>query len=473
MKLALTFTENNPYSRCGIFIKHASPKVWLTEMKRMQLKLSDCIVYPCPGLEANSISGVLLIFKTAQNKIDVDANVCIQKVHTNFYIPENTQLNMALTNEEYDKLLNGKPHFFHHEFGMIELTEELRWETILNPPIAQFPVIETPAKGVKIPTEVKAFSIEIEEAEEEDALGNPFGDKNIDPEDMPFDMKKVLQGNNIEVEKYLTYLEKNPDAALKMAIPLDMMGTSRGKAYAKYKFKSNFFESLGFGNASDSTKSKGKTILGILAVIFIFWLGYEVVHNIKQRQIEVVVGETNFSSDTEEKPLQEDIVIASDDPDTETTRHDNRNTTSNKLKETPPSAVNMLLKSFGIAVVFVIFFILIGYFVMSRKESATKRKVTKNKSPSWLDLPEDNELFSFNEEEKTKENSFYFGGDELSLKNKIIIIIAIVGLLIYLFYPMLKLKKIGIFFVILAGFLVLRLLYILLNKNKTFVDENT
>lgn len=467
MKLALTFTENNPYSRCGLFIKHTSPKVWLTEMKRMQLKLSDCTAYPCPRLEANSVSGVLLIFKTAQKKIDVGANSCIQKAHANLYIPENAQLNMALTNEEYDNLLNGKPHFFHHQFGLIELTEELHWETILNAPIAQFPAIETPAKGVKIPAEVKAFSIEIEEAEEEDALGNPFDHQNAESKDLPFDMKKVLQGNNNEVEKYLAYLEKNPEAALQMAIPLDMMGTSRGKAYAKYKFKSNFFESLGFGNASDSTKSKGKTILGILAVIFIFWLGYEVVHNIKQRQIEVVAGETHFSSDTEEKTLQENTVL-------ESTEINGGEEWSGNTTPIPKPAQETSIIPILITFVFILgTLLLFFYFYVPKKATHASKNALKNKSPSWLDLPEENELFSFTEEEKTKENSFYFGGDELPPKNKIIIIIAIIGLLIYLFYPLLALEEIGIFFIILTGFLVVRWLYILVNKNKTFVDDNT
>ncbi len=466
MKLALTFTDNNPYPSGGIFIKHASPKVWLTEMKRMQLKLSDCSVYPCPGLEANSVSGVLLLFKTAQKKIDIGSNISIQKAHTNFYIPENTQLNMALTNEEYDKLLNGNPHFFHHKFGMMELTEELRWETILQPPIAQFPTMETPAKGVKIPTEVKAFSIEIEEAEEEDALENPFGDATIDPEDLPFNMKKVLKGNNEEIEKYLKYLAQNPDAALKMAIPLDMMGTSRGKAYAKYKFKSNFFESIGFEDISEQTKSGIKTILGILAIIFIFWLGYTVVNEVKQRQIEVVAGETTFSSDSEEKPLQEDVVP-------ESTEINSGEEWTRSATPTPKPAEETSMIPILVTLIFILAtLILLMYFFKNKKAKHASKNTLQNKSTSWLDLPDDSEHFSFDEDDAQKESGFYFGGNELSIKNKIIIIFIIIGLLIYLFYPMLQTNEIGTVFALLAAFIVLRLLYLLLNKNKTIIDDN-
>ena len=271
MKLALQFIDHNPYPRCGIFIKHASPKVWLQEIQRMQLKLADCKAYACPSLEANGISGVLLILKTAQKNIDVGNNSIVQKAHANLFIPENTTLNMALTDDEFATILHGVPHFFHHEFGFIELNEELDWTAIIQNPTEQFPTIESPAKGVKIPEKVISFSIEIEEAEESETLGNPFGEEEVDPKDLPFDMKKVLEGNNAEVEKYLNYLEKNPDAALKMAIPLDLMGTSRGKAFAKYKFKSNFFESIGFGDAG-GRKTFLRGLVTLVAIALLFWV---------------------------------------------------------------------------------------------------------------------------------------------------------------------------------------------------------
>lgn len=478
MKLALQHTDNSPYARCGIFIKHASPKVWLEEITRMQLKLSDCTIYPCPGENANSISGVLIIFKTAQKRVEVYNNLCVQKVQTGFYIPENTELNMSLTQEEYTKILQGKPHFLHHQYGFIELKEEVQWETILQIPNEQFPTIETPAKGVHIPMKVTAFSVEIEEKETESTLENPFGDEKVDPQDLPFDMKKVLEGNNKEVDKYLKYLEKNPEAALKMAVPLDMMGTSRGKAFAKYKFKSNFFESIGLGNSSEKTKSGIKTVLGILAIIAIFWIGSYVVDQVKNKQVKVVPGQTRIVSSDANGISEEPVVIEVNKTNSETlpTEADTRNGddftgTSNKYKEDEERVTNMVLKGFLIFIAFVFGFIVLGYFITSRKKKTSKVK-SKNKKPSsWMDLPEENELFSFKDEPETYGSNFYFGGNELSIQSKILIVILLAVLILYLFYPMLTTPGIGTIFVVIAGFIVVRLLYSLINKNKNIIDD--
>lgn len=480
MKLALQHTDNNPYPRCGIFIKHASPKVWLEEITRMQLKLSDCIIYPCPGENANSISGVLIIFKTAQKRVEVYNNLCVQKVQTGFYIPENTQLNMSLTQEEYTKIVQGKPHFFHHQYGLIELKEEVQWETILQVPNEQFPTIETPAKGVHIPMKVTAFSVEIEEKETESTLENPFGDEKVDPQDLPFDMKKVLEGNNKEVDKYLKYLEKNPEAALKMAVPLDMMGTSRGKAFAKYKFKSNFLGSIGFGNSSEKLKSETKIILGLLALVVIYWVGSYAFDQVNKKSIEVVPGQTRIVSSDSNEISEEPVVFEVNKTNSETlptetdtgirSREDATNT-NNKYKKDEERVTNMVLNGFLIFIVFVIGFIILGYFITSRKKKTSKVKSKSKKPTSWMDLPEENELFSFNDESETRGSSFYFGGNELSLQSKILIAVIIAALLTYLFYPMLKNPGIEGIFLLIAGFIVVRLLYSLINKNKNIIDD--
>jgi len=480
MKLALQHTDNSPYTRCGIFIKHASPKVWLEEIKRMQLKLSDCTLYPCPGTEANSISGVLIIFKTAQKKVDVMQNLCVQRVQTGFFIPENTKLNMALRQEEFAKLLKGKPHFFHHQFGLIELEEEVQWEELLNVPEEQFPKLETPAKGVNIPMQVTAFSVEIEEEETEKELNNPFSSEQIDPKHLPFDMKRVLEGNNKEVEKYLKYLDKNPEAALKMAVPLDMMGTSRGKAFAKYKFKSNFFDDIGLGNISEQTKTNLKTVLGILAIIAVFWIGYYVVDQVKKQQVEVVTGKEQFNSENNRKFSLEGVLEEGGKTTSETLPIDNEtdtdtgnyNITNEHNKEATPSPTSTLIKSFGIGIVCLIAFIVFVLYFTSKKVKDTKTKSkSDNKPTSWMDLPEENELFSFTEEVENKESDFYFGGNELSIQSKILLVIMLISLLIYLFYPMLTKPGIGTIFFLMTIAFVIRLLYLLTNKNKTIIDD--
>ncbi|WP_430409007.1 hypothetical protein [Kordia sp.] len=468
MKLALQFIDHNPYPRCGIFIKHASPKVWLQEVKRMKLQLSDCTAYACPSMEANGISGVLLILKTAQKNIDIGNNITIQKVHENFFIPENTALNMALTDEEFTKLVNGSPHFFHHEFGMIELNEVLNWATIIQNPQEQFPTIETPAKGVKIPTQVASFSIEIEEVEEVEALENPFGSEEVDPKDLPFDMKKVLEGNNAEVAKYLNYLDKNPDAALKMAIPLDMMGTSRGKAFAKYKFKSGFFESLGFGKTDGKVINYLKIVFAVLAIVVLFWIGYEALNAVKETRYKKEV--VNPYEDIEPTPDTETTYTKDEDTDTDVDLSDTRQR-EEQLEPTPESSIIQTILAI-IAILALLLFI--RYLLLYGKQKEQKKPLEKKHS--WLDLPDESELFDIHDDESEDKNqrksAFYFGGNEISAKNKIFLTIIIIGLLVYLFYPILNKDGFPGTFGVIAAFIVLRMLYTLLNRNKKFDQDD-
>jgi hypothetical protein len=454
MKLALKFIDNNPYARCGVFIKNPSPIFWLQEIKRMQLSLSDCTAYACPGLEANRISGVLLILKSAQKNIEVGNNSCVQKAHTNFFIPENTELNMALTDEEFSKLLNGIPHFFHHEFGLIELKEILDWSSIIQNPTAQFPTIETPSKGVTIPTSVNAFSIEIEEEEAAEALENPFGTEEVNPEEVPFDMKKVLEGNNAEIDKYLAYLEKNPEAALKMAIPLDMMGTSRGKAFAKYKFKSNFFESLGFGDSIGNIPKSIRLLFVIITIMLLCWIGYEILNAVKETR-----------SNDEIEHLYEDVELTND---LDVAYTDSGNSTT--PEETQPITENNSLQNTLLIIAIVVFALLIWYLVRYRKGKARKMKLEKQHS--WLDLPDESELFDLNEDVQDNKSAFYFGGDEVSFRGKIIIFIALLGLIVYLFYPIINKGGFSLVFGIFAGITVIRMLYTLLNKNRKFDGDD-
>ncbi|KAB8153147.1 hypothetical protein EZY14_012270 [Kordia sp. TARA_039_SRF] len=482
MELALQHINDNQYPRCGIFIKHASPKVWLQEITRMQLKLSECTLYPCPALEANSVSGVLVIFKSAQRKIDIQRHMCVLKAHTGFYIPEFTRLNMSLTLDEFTKITQGKPHFFHHEFGLIELTEEVRWETLLQFPKEEVLAIEKPAKGVHIPMSVTAFSVEIEEAETEKELENPLGNEKINTKDLPFDMKKVLEGNNKEVEKYLKYIEKNPEAALKMAIPLDMLGTSRGKAFAKYRFKSNFFDSLGFENVSERTKTGIKTVLGVLAIIAIFWLGSFLVDTYKRNQVEVKQGTTTVTIspkiNQEKLTAEEKEILALDQKFLDSIQQESQNESvdrSNTSVDTNEKTADSSLKT---TLLFIIFILIIGIIILSviaRKRKRTRKIAEQKNTSSWMNLPEESSFFSFDEKEKEENKykgfSFYFGGNELSPISKIVIVLMLLAVVAYLLYPMISNENTKTIFIIIAIGFIIRMLYDLLNKNKLYSDD--
>jgi hypothetical protein len=287
---------------------------------------------------------------------------------------------------------------------------------------------------------------------------------------LPFDMKKVLKGNNAEVEKYLKYLAQNPEAALKMAIPLDMMGTSRGKAYANLRFKSNFLESIGLGNISDQTKSNIKTIFGIIAILFIFWIGYKTIHTIKHNQVEVVAGTTTVSSGTNEEPIEEDLVIATENTSENNNSIAKEDRNSSAVSQNLPSSNTNIVQNIILLFAIIVLAVLIIFLVKYQKKKTVA--ATKDKKTGWLDLPKESELFSFTEEEKHNGVGFYFGGNELSMKQKIIVFLILLGLIAYLFYPVINKEGFPVILWVLGGIIVLRMLYTLLNKNKKFSEDD-
>jgi hypothetical protein len=130
------------------------------------------------------------------------------------------------------------------------------------------------------------------------------------------------------------------------------------------------------------------------------------------------------------------------------------------------SFLRMVLYFVVFVFLFLGIFILIGYILSNRKSGAK----SKNKPVSWMDLPEESKLFSFTETSKT-ELDFYFEGNEISVLGKIIIFILLIALLVYLFYPMLSVPRLGTVFFIISACIVLRLFYLLINKNKSIIDD--
>lgn len=484
MKLALEFIDHNQFPFCGIYIKHPSPKMWMQEITRMQISLADCVVYPCPGMEANTISGAFIMIKNFKKTIAIGAHSYVQKVHESLFIPENTQLSMALTNEEMSSLFGNTPHFFHHQLGLIELNDTVQWEELLEYEEEVFPTIETPAKGVKIPQVVHSFSIEIEEVEEEaELLGNPF-EGGEGSEDLPFDMKKVLQGNNQEIAKYLAYLDKNPEAALKHAIPLDMLGTARGKAFAKYKFKSGFFESLGmdfsFGRKNGKGNNKLFTIGMIIVMIVAVFLFIRSFTNpsVPDEPVEPTYEVTEVEEQlNDEQKVVPPIFNAGDSIKID--REANEAMLRKLLDRNKPKPKSNLIGRILILIAIMVILSLLFSFNSEKKTHVKSKEINLdtagvNQKNNWMDLPEENELFDIKdvEEQEKKESAFYFGGDELTSQQKGVVIVVILVLLAYLFYPMLNVNGLGAIYAIITLGIVLRMLYVLVNKNKQFVDDD-
>lgn len=116
---------------------------------------------------------------------------------------------------------------------MVKLNEEIDWLSIIENPKTGSEKVMKASKGVQIPKEIKSFTVEMNDAKVLKALQKSQTQEEW-MKDLPFDMKKVLAGNKKEIKKYLKYIEKYPDRAVKLGVPLDLLGTSRGGWFWKF-----------------------------------------------------------------------------------------------------------------------------------------------------------------------------------------------------------------------------------------------
>ena len=142
----------------------------------------------------------------------------------------------------------------HPEFGLVKLNEEIDWISIIQNPKQSENKIRKPSNGVKIPQKIESYTVEMDDEKVLESLQKPQTEEEW-MKNLPFDMKKVMAGNKKEIEKYLNYIEKYPDRAVDLGIPLDVMGTSRGDGFAKFKFENTWFGKFFGGDSSDGPNS--------------------------------------------------------------------------------------------------------------------------------------------------------------------------------------------------------------------------
>ncbi|MEP7094012.1 MAG: hypothetical protein ABI793_08130 [Flavobacterium sp.] len=236
MELKLNINTKNTYPKGGIFIKNAAAEVWLHEIQSMGLALDDVNVFPVPGMRANELSGCLIVFNQSTSKIgDIGKNNFYQLAANKLFIPENTFVSPELTEEEWYKLFSEKYHFLHPETGLVELEDEINWTDLIQFPKSKEIVITEPSKTVSIPQFITSMRIEVDQEKILEGIENPVSEEEM-IEKLPFNMKKLLNGNNREMDKFLAYLEKNPEVAMKLGVPLDTLGTGRGGNAGSFSF---------------------------------------------------------------------------------------------------------------------------------------------------------------------------------------------------------------------------------------------
>jgi len=263
MELRIKPFPKNNYPKKGLLIKGASPLIWLSEMERLGIDLNEVRSFPIPANEPNVLYGCFLIFQHAAPG-EIGRNSYFQCVDHKLFIPENTDFYPRINPEDWENI-NSEFLIIHPEFGLVKLIEEIDWLSIIQAPKPSESIITKPLNGVKIPHEIVSYTIEMDDEKILESLQNPKTEEEW-MKDLPFNLQKVMKGNKKEIEKYLKYIEKYPDRAVDLGVPLDVMGTSRGNGFTKFKFENSWLGKL-FGGGNSTYSDNYRWIFWVVLII--------------------------------------------------------------------------------------------------------------------------------------------------------------------------------------------------------------
>lgn len=252
MELRIKPFPKNSYPKKGLLIKGSSPFTWLHEMEILGIDLDQVRSFAIPSNEPNGIYGCFLVFNGSAPD-EIGRNAYFQCVDDKLFIPENTIFYPKVNPEDW---LNTNAEFLimHPEFGLVKLNEEIDWISLIQHPEQAKDTIRKPSNGVKIPQKIESYTVEMDDDKVLEALEKPKTEEEW-MKNLPFDLKKVMAGNKKEIEKYLNYIEKYPDRAVDLGVPLDVMGTSRGDGFGNFKFGNPWLDKLLGGKGNEGNGS--------------------------------------------------------------------------------------------------------------------------------------------------------------------------------------------------------------------------
>ncbi|WP_294214638.1 APC family permease [uncultured Chryseobacterium sp.] len=256
MELRIHPFPKNTYPRKGLLIRGAAPMAWLHEIEILGIDLTMVRSFPVPANEPNILYGCFLVFQH-EAPAGIGKNAYFQCVDDQLFIPEYTLFFPKVSPEEWSAA-GAELLLMHPEFGMVKLNEEIDWLSLISDPLPSEAKIRKPSAGVKVPQEIKSYAVEIDDEKTLEALQKP-GTEQEWMNNLPFDLQKVMNGNKKEIEKYLKYIEKYPERAVDLGVPLDVTGTSRGDGLAKFIFNIPWIGKLfGGGREKEDSSYSGR-----------------------------------------------------------------------------------------------------------------------------------------------------------------------------------------------------------------------
>ena len=266
MELRIKSFPKNKYPKKGLLIKGSSPSLWLRELDVLGIDLSEIQSFAIPSNEPNVLYGCFLIFKD-NAPTEIGKNSYFQCYNNQLFIPENTVFYPKINPKDF-RNLSADYIVMHPDFGLVKLSETINWlELIEEPQQADF-IVKKVSKGVQIPSEIQHFMVEMDDEKIMETLQKKTEEEWM--KDLPFDMKKVMAGNKKEIEKYLKYLDKYPERAVELGVPLDIMGTSRGDGFGRFKFGGGGWLSNFFGGGNSNGNGGGNS--GSNNYRWVFWV---------------------------------------------------------------------------------------------------------------------------------------------------------------------------------------------------------
>ncbi|WP_405377380.1 hypothetical protein [Nonlabens sp. Asnod3-A02] len=314
MHLKILPTRNNTYPKRGLLIKGNSPRRWLEVIQKCNLNLDNVNAFPIPSSKANELYGCFIYGNSLKFDSHLSNVIFFQYVQNQIFIPEYTTIHPQISKNETDRIFE-VPHIFHPDFGWVTLKEPLNWLDCLDikKPITVKTI--TPMLGTVIPKHIyKIAALAKDEKEIEKKLDLPLekmsdsslntidklrlglfktlfkskgkGPGQFDVEERGFlklfnrlsgnkkgnskwskSMDALMTRNSREADRLLAMFAKNPQMAMRFAIPLDLIGSSRDSG------KGLFSLFKGFDSRSDSGNSNGMSIFSIITRgVFIFMI---------------------------------------------------------------------------------------------------------------------------------------------------------------------------------------------------------
>lgn len=265
MELRIKPFPKNNYPKKGLLIKGSSPLVWFEEMDKLKVDLAEVETFAIPSNEPNILYGCFIVF-TDQAPHEIGKNSYFQCIDEILFIPENTTFYPKINPEDWHNI-DSKFLVMHPEFGLVKLLEEIDWILLLEEPERAKLSIRKPSNGVYIPQEIKSYTVEIDDEKMMESLQKSQTEEEW-MKNLPFDMRKVMAGNKREIEKYLKYIERYPDRAIELGVPLDILGTSRGDGFGTFKFDNSWLSRL-FGGRNGKPRDYRWVLFALWIVIIV------------------------------------------------------------------------------------------------------------------------------------------------------------------------------------------------------------